>query len=110
MTRRSLSAWVLPGIALLLLGLVLGNVALLLSGMFVLITALLAAALPPPSDIVLERSLPRTTVWSGDTLSVDRRLVARRWNRAAFRSRCRPGGGPGGLRQQLAHGVEVAGP
>ena len=77
MTRRSLSAWVLPGIALLLLGLVLGNVALLLTGMFVLITALLAAALPPPSDIVLERSLPRTTVWSGDTLSVDRRLVAR---------------------------------
>lgn len=65
-------------LVLLVLGLSLGNLVLLTGAVFVLLTALLSTTLPPPSDIVVERSLSRVSCWVGDTLTVERRLTARR--------------------------------
>ncbi len=78
MFPTSLRTWIAPAMLMLLLGLFLGNVPLLAGGMFVLISTLIATALPPPSGIVVERRLPRLIFWTGDTLTVDRRLTVLR--------------------------------
>ena len=78
MVRPSLRSWFAPALLLLLLGLGLGNVVLLAGGMFLLISTLLATAMPPPSGVVVERRLPRSISWAGDTLTVDRQLTVHR--------------------------------
>ena len=77
MFRPSLISWIALSSALLVLGLGLGNTVLLTGAVFVLLSALLATALPPPSGIVIEKSLPRATCWAGDTLTVGRQLTIR---------------------------------
>ena len=77
MFRPSLLSWIALASLFLVLGLIFGNVVLLTAAVFVLLSALLATALSPPSGIVIERSLPRTTCWAGDTLTVSRQLIAR---------------------------------
>ena len=77
MFRPSLLSWIALASVFLVLGLSLGNAALLTGAVFVLLSALLATALSPPSGIVMERSLPRSTCWAGDTLTVNRQLTAR---------------------------------
>lgn len=70
-------SWVAVALLLLVAGLVLGNVVLLSGSVFVLVSALLSTALPPPSGIVVTRSLAKVACWVGDTLTVERRLTAR---------------------------------
>ena len=70
--------WIALSLALLLLGLTLGNVLLLTGAVFVLLFALLMTALTPPSGIAVERNLPRETCWVGDTLTMSRRVTAQR--------------------------------
>lgn len=69
-------SWIAVALVLLVLGLTLGNMILLSGAIFVLISALLSTALPPPSGIVVTRSLPKAAYWVGDTLTVQRRLTA----------------------------------
>ena len=77
MYRSSHLGLIAFSLALLALGLSLANPVLLTGAVFVLLTALLATTLPPPSSIVIERNLSRVSCWVGDTLTVDRRLMAR---------------------------------
>ena len=70
-------SWIAVALVLLVGGLVLGNVVLLTGAVFVLVAALLSTALPPPSGIVVTRSLAKVACWVGDTLTVERRLTAR---------------------------------
>ena len=76
MLQPSQLVWIGVALVLLLLGLSLGNVVLLTGAVFVLLTALLATALAPPSGVVVERGLSRATCWVGDTLTVRRELTA----------------------------------
>ena len=75
MSQRRQLAWIALALALLLMGLVLGNVLLLTGAVFVLLFALLTTALVPPSRVVVERSLARETCWVGDTLTMSRRVT-----------------------------------
>ena len=70
-------SWTAVALLLLVVGLVLGNVVLLAGAVFVLLAALLSTALPPPSGVVVTRSLAKVACWVGDTLAVKRRLTAR---------------------------------
>ena len=78
MIRFSLIQWVGLSSVLLLLGLFLGNVVFLLGAVFVLLVALLATALSPPSGIVVNRRLPRTAIWAGETVPVHRSVTIHR--------------------------------
>ena len=78
MSRPSQLGWIALALVLLVLGLAMGNTVLLTGAVFVLLSALLSIALSPPSGIVIERDLPRTACWVGDTLTVDRRVTAHR--------------------------------
>ena len=75
--RPSVVSWIALSSVLLVLGLGLGNAVLLIGAVFVLLSALLATALSPPSGIVIERGVSRVTCWAGDVLTVDRRLTVR---------------------------------
>ena len=77
MFRLSLLSWIAFAAIFLVLGLSLGNATLLTGAVFVLLSALLATALSPPSGIRIDRSLPRSTCWTGDTITVNRQLIAR---------------------------------
>lgn len=57
--RPSQLSWVAISLVLLVAGLVLGNLVLLAGAVFVLVSALLSTALPPPSGIVVTRSLAK---------------------------------------------------
>ena len=59
----------------LIVGLVLGNVLLLTGSVFVLLVVLLAAALPPPFGVTVERVLSRVSCWAGDSITVRRRIT-----------------------------------
>ena len=78
MLRTSLISWIALSAALLVLGLWLGNVVLLSGAVFVLLVALLSATLSPPAGITVQRSLPHSTCWAGDTLTISRKLTVRR--------------------------------
>ena len=71
----ALPSWIGLSLLFLVLGLALGNLVLLTGAVFVLITVLIATSLPPPSEILIERRLPRVVCWAGDTLEVERRLT-----------------------------------
>ena len=68
-------SWIALALVFLALGLSLGNVILLTGAVFVLLSVLLTAAVSPPSRIEIERELPRTSCWVGDTLTVNRRVT-----------------------------------
>ena len=70
-------SWTAVALLLLVAGLVLGNVVLLAGAVFLLVAALLSTALPPPSGIVVTRSLAKVACWVGDSLTVERRLSVR---------------------------------
>ena len=70
-------SWIAVALVFLVLGLVLGNVVLLAGAVFALVVALVSTALPPPSGIVVTRSLAKVACWVGDTLTVERWLTAR---------------------------------
>ncbi len=70
-------SWVAVSLVILVAGFVLGNLVLLVGAVFLLVSALLSTALPPPSGIVVTRSLAKVACWVGDTLTVERRLTAR---------------------------------
>ena len=76
MVQPSQLIWIAVALALLLLGLSLGNVVLLTGAVFVLLTALLTTALAAPSGVVVDRELSRASCWVGDTLSVRREVTA----------------------------------
>ena len=78
MLRTSLISWIALSAALLVLGLWLGNVVLLSGAVFVLLVALLSATLSPPAGVTVQRSLPHSTCWAGDTLTISRKLTVRR--------------------------------
>ena len=77
MFRPSQLSWIALSLVFLVLGLSLGNVVLLTGAVFVLLSTLLTTTLSPPSGIIIERSLPRTSCWVGDALKVNRQLTAR---------------------------------
>ncbi len=77
-------SWIAVALVLLVVGLVLGNVVILTGAIFVLVSALLSTALPPPSGIVVARKLPKVACWVGDTLVVERELTASRGIGAVF--------------------------
>ena len=63
MLQPSQLVWIGVALVLLLLGLSLGNVVLLTGAVFVLLTALLATALAPPSGVVVgARPVPRNVL------------------------------------------------
>ena len=76
MFPHSLMTW--GGLSLLALavGLAFGNLALLIGAVFVLLAVLILVSLQPPSEISIERRLPRAVCWAGDTLQVERSLTA----------------------------------
>ena len=76
MVQPSQLIWIAVALALLLLGLSLGNVVLLTGAVFVLLTALLTTALAAPSGVVVDRELSRASCWVGDTLTVRREVTA----------------------------------
>ena len=76
MVQPSQLIWIAVALALLLLGLSMGNVILLTGAVFVLLTALLTTALAAPSGVVVDRELSRASCWVGDTLSVRREVTA----------------------------------
>ncbi len=78
MTRFSLTQWIGLSSAFLLLGMFLGNVVFLLGSVFVLLVALLATALSPPSGVVVERRLARSAIWAGETVQVQRNVSIHR--------------------------------
>ncbi len=61
----------------LIVGLVFGNVLLLTGSVFAMLSVLLAAALPPPSGVTVERLLSRVSCWAGDSITVRRRIIVR---------------------------------
>lgn len=69
-------SWTAAALVLLVLGLTLGNMVLLSGAVFVLVSALLATVLSPPSGVAVARNLPKAACWVGDTLTVERRLTA----------------------------------
>ena len=73
MFRPSVLSWMAPALALLVLGLGLGNVLLLTGSAFILMSTLLVTVLSAPS-VVVDRRLPRLTVWAGDAQTVERRV------------------------------------
>ena len=75
MFRPSLMSWIALAAAFLLLGLLLGNAVLLVGAIFVLLSALLAIALLPPSGIVVKRNVPRTNCLAGDSIVVSRQVT-----------------------------------
>ncbi|MDD9995421.1 MAG: DUF58 domain-containing protein [Chloroflexota bacterium] len=75
MTQSANLIWAAAALALLVLGLSLGNVPMLTGAVFLLLSVLLSTALPTPSGILVRREIPRATCWVGDTLPV-RRVVA----------------------------------
>lgn len=68
--------WIAAALLLLIAGLLLGNLLLLSGAVFILVTALLSTMLAPPNAVVVTRSLPTSTCWVGDKLTVERRLSA----------------------------------
>ncbi len=76
MPRSSLMGWLGFSLLLLVLGLAFGNLILLAGAFFVLFTLLAAASIRPPSGVQVERVLPRTTCWTGDSMLVPRRISA----------------------------------
>ncbi|MYA51070.1 MAG: DUF58 domain-containing protein [Chloroflexi bacterium] len=77
-------SWIAIALVLLVAGLILGNLVLLAGAVFVLVSALLSTAIPPPSGIAVTRSLAKVACWVGDTLTVERRLTARHGTGAIF--------------------------
>ncbi|MYF64559.1 MAG: DUF58 domain-containing protein, partial [Chloroflexi bacterium] len=77
-------SWIAIAVVLLGAGLILGNLVLLAGAGFVLVSALLSTAIPPPSGIAVTRSLAKVACWVGDTLTVERRLTARHGTGAIF--------------------------
>ena len=71
----SLLVWTGISLVFLVVGLVFGNVVLLTGSVFVLLVVLLAAALPPPSGVTIEKILPRVSCSAGDSLTVSRRIT-----------------------------------
>ena len=67
--------WIALSLVFLFLGLSLGNVVLLTGAVFVLLSALLTTTLSSPSGIAIERDIPRTSCWVGDTLVVNRHVT-----------------------------------
>ena len=76
MFQQSQLAWAAIALALLLLGLALGNLVLLTGAVFLLLITLLSTALPPAAGVVVERGLSRATCWVGDMVTVRRELTA----------------------------------
>ena len=74
MTQPLHAVWIGLALALLLLGLLLGNVLLLTGAVFVLVTIFAATALPPPSSVALERGMSKLACWVGETLEVRREI------------------------------------
>ena len=67
--------WIGISLVFLVVGLVFGNVVMLTGAVFVLLVVLLAAALPSPSGVTIERTLPRVSCWAGDSLTISRRIT-----------------------------------
>ena len=77
MFRRSISLWIGVSLLFLIVGLVFGNVLVLTGAVFVMLAALLAVALQPPSGVTVERLLSRVSCWAGDSITVRRRIIVR---------------------------------
>ena len=67
--------WIVLSLALLFLGLSLGNPVLLTGAVFVLLSVLLTTVVSPPTEVSVRRSLPRTSCWVGDTVVVQRQMT-----------------------------------
>ena len=67
--------WIVLSLILLFLGLSLGNPVLLTGAVFALLSVLLTTAVSPPTVTSVNRSLPRTSCWVGDTIAVQRRVT-----------------------------------
>lgn len=77
MITPALLSWTWLSLALLVGGLLLGNIILLTGAVFLFTAILAAATLRPPDNITIERSLPRVICWAGDSLEVHRRITIR---------------------------------
>ncbi len=78
MFPHSFMTWVGLSLIFLAVGLAFGNLVLLTGSVFLLLAMLIITALQPPSGVTIERRTPRAICWSGDTVTVDRRMTATR--------------------------------
>ena len=78
MFPNSLMTWVGLALVFLAVGLAFGNLILLTGAVFLLLTVLIIASLQPPSGVQLVRRVPRAVCWAGDSVRVDRQLIAAR--------------------------------
>ena len=76
MFPHSLMTWVGLALVFLAVGLAFGNLILLTGAVFLLLTVLIIASLQPPTGVRLERRVQRMICWAGDSIIVERRLIA----------------------------------
>ena len=74
MFTASPGRWLAPAFVSLLTALCLGNSVLLAGAVFLMVLVLIGTALSTRQSIVVNRSLPRSVCWAGDSLDVQRHL------------------------------------
>ena len=78
MFPHSFMTWVGLSLIFLAVGLAFGNLVLLTGAVFLLLAMLIVTALQPPSGVQIDRRIPRSICWAGDSLQVERHFIATR--------------------------------